>query len=475
MSLRLKIVVLLAALAASATAAIGIVSYRSTARELRHTVDDSLVAAATRLVRAPDMADMDGDGGGGRGDRPGRDRPGRAVFEQVRWQVIDGSGTIVLASGDDIVDVERADLEVAADLRPDTFRTVRTDSTTYRVLTVQFLDGAVMLSRSLDESNAVVAAILRRTLMWVLVVAAITLAAGWLLARQVTRRLEHLSATAHEVATTGRLDVPVPVDGDDETGRLGRAFSGMLDALHRSRQAQRQLVQDAGHELRTPLTSLRTNVAVLRRNLDALTPEQRTALLDDLDSETRELTDLVNELVELATEQRDDEPVQHVAIADIAERAAARARRRTGRTITVRTDESAVQGRLGAIERAVQNLVDNACKFAPDGDIDVTVAAGTITVRDRGPGLDPIDIPHLFDRFYRAVGTRSLPGSGLGLAIVRSVAEAHGGSVVARNAADGQGGAEFALTLRNMPPAGTGPSLTETTATPRLPMPPSAS
>ncbi|MFM8310881.1 MAG: sensor histidine kinase, partial [Ilumatobacteraceae bacterium] len=239
----------------------------------------------------------------------------------------------------------------------------------------------------------------------------------------------------------------------DETGRLGRAFSGMLDALSRSRQAQRQLVQDAGHELRTPLTSLRTNVSVLRRSLDALTPEQRTALLDDLDSETRELTDLVNELVELATEQRDDEPVQHVVLADISERAAARARRRSGRTITVRADDSAVQGRPGAIERALQNLVDNACKFAPDGDVDVTVAAGTVTVRDRGPGLDPADIPHLFDRFYRAVGTRSLPGSGLGLAIVRSVAEAHGGSAVARNATDGEGGAEFAITLRNMPPA----------------------
>lgn len=463
MSLRLKIVLLLTALAASATVAIGVVSFRSTARELRHSVDDSLEAAATRLVGAPGMPgspdfDGDGDGDGGGGGRGGRgDRPGRAVFEQVRWQVIDSTGTVVLASGDDLVEVAPIDLEVAADTRPSTFRTMRADSGAYRVLTVPFLDGAVMLSRSLDESNAVVAAILRRTLLWVLVVVAATLIGGWLLARQVTRRLEHLSAAAHAVATTGRLDVPVPVDGDDETGRLGRAFSGMLDALSRSRQAQRQLVQDAGHELRTPLTSLRTNVSVLRRNLDGLTAAQRAALLDDLDSETRELTDLVNELVELATEQRDDEPVQQLRLADPVDRAVARVRRRTGRDITLTADDSSLQGRPAAIERAVQNLVDNACKFAPAGDIEVTVADGTVTVRDHGPGLDEADIPHLFDRFYRAVGTRSLPGSGLGLAIVRSVAASHAGSVMARNAVDGGGGAEFSLTVRNMPPApGTG-------------------
>jgi len=242
------------------------------------------------------------------------------------------------------------------------------------------------------------------------------------------------------------------VDGADETGQLGRAFSRMLDALQRSKQSQQQLVQDAGHELRTPLTSLRTNVSVLRRNFDSLTAEQRQQVLADLDSETRELTDLVNELVQLATDQRDDEPVQQVALADIAERAAARAHRRTGREINVVADDSALQGRPAALERAVQNLVDNACKFAPTGTIDVAVRGGVISVRDHGAGLDPADIPQLFDRFYRAIATRSLPGSGLGLSIVKSVAESHGGSVFARNAVDGLGGAEVGIVLPASPP-----------------------
>ena len=463
MSLRAKIVLLLAALAASATAAIGVVTYRTTSRELVDTVDRSLEAAASRIVRLPDSRyDPDGDGtmgdrdgGRDRDGRPGRGDDGGAFFEQIRWQVIDSRGTILASSSTDVISVGDTDLAVAYSGNRDALRTVtmRTgrDVERMRVLTVPFLDGALMMSRSLTEQDAIVSAILRRTLLAVVLVVAVTLIAGWLIARQVTRRLEHLTATAGTVADTGRLDVPVPVDGADETGQLGRAFSRMLDALQRSKQSQQQLVQDAGHELRTPLTSLRTNVSVLRRNFDSLTDEQRQQVLADLDSETRELTDLVNELVQLATDQRDDEPVQQVALADIAERAAARAQRRTGREINVVADDSALQGRPAALERAVQNLVDNACKFAPTGTIDVAVRGGVISVRDHGAGLDPADIPQLFDRFYRAIATRSLPGSGLGLSIVKSVAESHGGSVYARNAVDGLGGAEVGIVLPASP------------------------
>jgi two-component system sensor histidine kinase MprB len=176
---------------------------------------------------------------------------------------------------------------------------------------------------------------------------------------------------------------------------------------------------------------------VLRRRFDNLTPDARDQLLGDLDSETRELTDLVNELVELATDRRDDELVQPVALADIAERAAARARRRFARDVVVAADGTVLDGRPNALERATQNLVDNACKFAPDGPVEVTVQHGTLTVRDHGPGLVQADIPHLFDRFFRSVDMRSKPGSGLGLSIVKSIVEGHGGTVFARNAPDG--------------------------------------
>ena len=132
-------------------------------------------------------------------------------------------------------------------------------------------------------------------------------------------------------------------------------------------------------------------------------------------------------------------------MADVVERAAARARRRFGRDVVVTSDGSMVDGRPNGLERATQNLIDNACKFAPDGPIEVSVSAGTVVVRDHGPGLVEADIPQLFDRFYRSVEMRSKPGSGLGLSIVKSVVEGHGGTVFARNAAGD--GAELGFTL----------------------------
>ena len=448
MSLRLKIVLALTLLACGATAAIGVVSYTSTKHELEATIDKSLDNAARNLLDRPALGDADGDGdglGGGNG-RPGNEGRPRS-FEQVLYQVIDRNG-LVLSSGQTYpLPVSDRDRSVAASTDPSarTRYDVRFDDERYRMLTVKLPVGAVQLARSLEESEKSADRILGSTLLAVAIVALLSALLGWLIARQVTRRLSRLTLAAGEVAGTGRLDVDVPVDGADETGQLGRAFSGMLAALSASRREHHQLVQDAGHELRTPLTSLRTNVSVLRRSYQQLSPDSREQLLADLDSETRELTDLVNELVELATDRRDDESVQPVRLGDVAERAAARARRRFGRDVRVTADETVVDGRPNGLERATQNLIDNACKFAPEGAIEVSIVRGTLLVRDHGPGLVTEDIPHLFDRFYRSTEMRSKPGSGLGLSIVQSVVDSHGGSVRAANAPGG--GAELGFTL----------------------------
>jgi two-component system, OmpR family, sensor histidine kinase MprB len=264
----------------------------------------------------------------------------------------------------------------------------------------------------------------------------------------VTRRLTTLTTTAEEVAQTGRLDIEVPVQGSDEAGRLGIAFNEMLTALARSKEDQQRLVQDAGHELRTPLTSLRTNMSVLRRH--ALEPDTRSQVLDDLESETRELTDLVNELVELATDRSRDEPTEDVSLAELAERVALRAQRRTNRIVTVAADDTVVVGRRQGLERAISNLVDNALKFDAHGTapVEIVVRNGEVTVYDRGPGIKPDDLPHLFDRFFRSVDARSEPGSGLGLSIVREVAQRHGGTVFARPREGGGAAIGFTVPVR---------------------------
>ena len=110
-----------------------------------------------------------------------------------------------------------------------------------------------------------------------------------------------------------------------------------------------------------------------------------------------------------------------------------------------------VPERLG---RAINNLLDNAAKFSPEGGtVDVTLRGDELTVRDRGPGVPEAELPHIFDRFYRGAEAREHAGSGLGLAIVRQVAERHGGSVTAATAPGG--GLSVTLTLPGARPIGT--------------------
>jgi two-component system sensor histidine kinase MprB len=287
-----------------------------------------------------------------------------------------------------------------------------------------------------------------RSILVGLVIIALAALAGLLIARRTTQSVTRLSEAADEIAATGRLDIAVPPGGRDEVGRLSRAFSSMLGALTRSRDQQQRLVQDAGHELRTPLTSLRANIDTLRRHPD-LEAAPRGRVLADLDSELRELSSLMEELVALSVDRHDDEPERTFALDQLVERAADRTRRRSGRTILVDARPASMTGRPQQLLRAIGNLLDNAVKFTPqDTPIEVTVRPGFVQVRDHGPGIGEQDLPRVFDRFHRAVEARSLPGSGLGLAIVRQAVEDAGGKVEAAN--HPEGGAVFTLEL---PPA----------------------
>ncbi|WP_370147429.1 ATP-binding protein [Streptacidiphilus sp. EB129] len=371
-------------------------------------------------------------------------------------QVLGPDGSVVEVGKPDPLPVDAKDMALARERAAGQVHDVTEDTggDRYRVVTVSLggVRGAVQLSERLSATDDLLDTLLERTALLATAVVLAAGAAGWWLAGRITRRLVRLTGAAEQVASTGQLDVDVPRSGADEIGRLGRAFDDMLGRLARSKDDQRRLVQDAGHELRTPLTSLRTNIAALPR-LDRLPPESRVSLMEDLATETRELSVLVNELVELAADRRETEAPTEVEMDALAERVADLARRRTGREITVVVRSAVpgrpllVTGRAGALQRAMTNLVENAAKFAPEPTpIVLRVEPGRIAVLDHGPGIDDADLGRVFDRFYRATAARSLPGSGLGLAIVREVAESHGGTVFARNRP--QGGAEIGFTLR---------------------------
>jgi len=437
-NLRVRFALALSVLAAAATITAGVTSYLSTRDRLNQEVDAALQETATVANRDPRF-----DRGSPTIDRFGdvRNRGplpmSSSRIELYNVQRLDAEGKVVGPTGFVSLPIGNSDVEVARE-GGSVVRTVRVGGTPYRMLTTAAAGGgALQIARELTSTESLLNSLRNRYAVLSVVVSAAAAAVGWVIARRSTRSLMRLTAAVEDVGATGRLDLAVGVERKDEAGRLAAAFNGMLSALTRSREQQQQLIQDAGHELRTPLTSMRTNVALLRRG-DRMTPEARKSTIDDLDSELGELTSLFNELVELATDSRDEEPQQDVSLQRIVERAGARLERRTGRAVLIDGVGGIVTGRPLALERAVRNLLDNAAKFDPTGyPIEVTIRAGHVEVRDRGPGISPNDIAHIFDRFYRSDAARNQPGSGLGLAIVADIAAAHGGRAFAFNHPEG--------------------------------------
>jgi len=326
--------------------------------------------------------------------------------------------------------VDAADETLAQDGGSPRLRDVVVDGVPYRMVTAEMSGGrAVQIARSSAEGAAVLSGLRSRLILVVLVGTLLAALVAWAVARRATKPIEALSRAAEEVANTQDLKLPITVNRTDEVGRLATSFNTMLSALDTSRE--QQLVVDASHELRTPLTAVRTNIDVLERSAE-LTDVERQQLIGEVRIELSELTELISELVELATDARSGEPVEELDLADIASNVAARFQRRSGRTVTARaTGSSTIHGRRSMVDRAVANLVDNALKFSPAPDaVEVVVDGAVVEVLDRGPGVDAADQGRVFDRFYRAESARTLPGSGLGLGLglVKRAAEVHNGS-----------------------------------------------
>ncbi len=314
-------------------------------------------------------------------------------------------------------------------------RTVK--GTQLRVLTLGTgARGAVLVARPLTEVDNELSRLLLILAIVGVVGIALAAALGALVARAALAPIARFTRRTETLA--GNLDVSqrLPDGGRDELARLATSFNATLDALERSVEAQRNLVADASHELRTPIASLRANIQVLA-DAERLPPKDQASLRADIVNELDELTRLVGDVVELARGAEPKGELHDVSLDEIVRGAVARSQRRSDTAFHVNLEPTIVRGDAERIDRAVSNLLDNARKWSPaDQPIEVSLREGILTVRDHGPGFEDADLPHVFERFYRADRARKLPGSGLGLAIVRQAAEAHGGWVTAENAAD---------------------------------------
>jgi two-component system sensor histidine kinase MprB len=443
MSFRTRLTLAAAAAVAVAVVGASAITYGLLRNELRDGVDKTLQTRAAELP--PELGVIGGpDGKQFLGLHPER-FGGVAVFTQLVRQ--DGQAITPQDSSGQLPVSDRALAAARGEIDKPFYEDAHVQRTHVRVFVIPLGHGyAVEVARSLEEVDSILGRIKNWLIALALVGIAIAAGLGLLVARAVLAPVQRLTRAAEDVSETGDLSQRIDAGGKDELSRLAATFNTMLGALEGSARAQRQLVSDASHELRTPLTSLRTNIEVLARD-QALPPGDREQLLRDVTEQLTEMTALIAELVELARGDLTPTDPEDVRLDLVAADAIERTRRnRPGVSFKPELAESLIRGVPATIERAVSNLLDNAAKWSPpDGEIEITVRDGEVTVRDHGPGIDEEDLPFVFDRFYRAPAARGRPGSGLGLAIVRQVAEAHGGTVTAEPAAGG--GTLMRLTL----------------------------
>jgi two-component system, OmpR family, sensor histidine kinase MprB len=445
MSFRARIAIAAATAVALAVVLSSILVFFVVRDQLRTQVDEALEVRADQIAHIP----IDFEAGNGSFTLL---RPGFGDFTSA-MQVVTADGEVLGRIGSVKIPVPNAAVAVARGAAAGYFTDATVADTHSRVLTFQYQPGyAIQVARPLTEVEESLSRL--RTFLILISVAGIGGAAalGLVVASAALSPVRRLTDTAERVTKTGDLSERIDIAGRDELSRLASSFNSMLAALEESTRAQRQLVADASHELRTPLTSLRTNIEVLASDR-ALPPEDRRRLLTDVVEQLGEMTSLIAELIELARADQQAVEAEDVRLDLVAADALERARRNHPEiAFTSSLDESTVHGVAPTIERAIGNLLDNAAKWSTaGGEVELAVGDGVVVVRDHGPGIAEEDLPYVFDRFYRARSARGLPGSGLGLAIVRQVAEAHGGDVVAEQAAGG--GTRMVLRLDGQAPA----------------------
>ena len=468
MSLRARMALAAGIAVALAVIAVAFSSYEGTRNQLQGQLDQSL-QGLTDNVTSHATTPVSQQGGGGGGGPDSQQPPtgsglgftaGRFSHDQDEGLNLDdrsgpafggAPGTLTLVRRDGTTWTPRGQTQsppvnararaLAARGRGHYYADMKVNGTHIRVLATGIgWRGALLVALPLTDVDH---ALTSQLLLLILISASgVLLAAvlGLLVARtalapigRFTRQTESI-ANRPELIEHERLDV----HGGDELARLAQTFNRTLDALEASVQSQRNLVADASHELRTPISTIRANLQLMRDE-ELLSPADREALRADVIEELDELTALVSDVVELARGSKRSAEPGEVRVDEVVSVAIERTRRRAPQvTVACSLERTLVSGEADRIARAVANLLDNAAKWSPAGaTIDVSLADGTLAIRDHGPGFHEEDLPFVFDRFHRARDARSKPGSGLGLAIVRQAAEAHGGFVEASNAPGG--------------------------------------
>jgi signal transduction histidine kinase len=364
--------------------------------------------------------------GQGRGRGQGQLRQGLSSTDDERFLIVDIEGRVVVDTEDELIGqpLDADALEHGTPIVVDG-RQVGT-----LLITTPDLSGHTELERRFLEA-------VRRAVLWaMLLVAAASLIAAALLSRQLVAPLRQLTSAAEAMAD-GDLSQRVQVRSRDQIGELAHAFNAMAGDLQAAEIQRRQMTADIAHELRNPLSVIRGNLEAMLDQVYPLDVEhlapvyEETVLLQRLVEDLRLLSLADAGQLQLV---RSDVNVTKL-LSGIADSVQAIAQDK-GISLRVDTAEASLGVDADRLRQIIGNLVNNALRYTPEGGT-VTLRARAdggqvcLAVSDSGQGISSTDLPHIFDRFYRADSARDRTsgGSGLGLAIVRALVKAHGGSV----------------------------------------------
>ena len=322
------------------------------------------------------------------------------------------------------------------------FRTLRIGGRLFRVVTAPVSIGAVQIGLPLDEFQAIQTKFLWTAAAIGPLLLLVSMAAGYWMSGRVLSPVTKITSAAERI-TSANLSERLPYSGaGDELDRLSAVLNQTLAGLESAFTRMAQFTADASHELRTPLAVIRTTAELMRSR--ARSSEEHTRAWANVLAQAERTTELIDDLLTLA---RDDagagylefQPTDVAALAaDAMAEMQVLALSKGIRLSCSASDEAVVSADAEALRRVFTILLDNAIKATKREDLievrvgkDESAATVEVEVKDTGVGIAPEDLPHIFDRFYRASKDRSREtgGAGLGLAIAQWIVAQHGGVI----------------------------------------------
>lgn len=372
----------------------------------------------------------------------------------VYVQAYDASGAFLGGAG-------TRDFDGSVEFRNGEIRRVTVDGTPFLVydLFVQTDEGDVWLRGLTSADNDFSAARIITILAIVILPAIVVVAAvvGWFIARHAFKPVRQITDTVDAINDGTDLTARIGLHrGRDEIHRLAATFDRMFDRLERSFDSEKRFASDASHELRTPVAIIIAECEYARENAE--TVEDYRESLDVVERQGRRMSTIINQLLNITRLDQGTQPInrERADFSELADVVTDETARASGKALNVIKDiDVGVEAEIdvGLMSRLAQNLVENACKYTPEGGtVRVSLKRdGTrlvFTVSDTGVGISKRDLPHIWERFWQADSSRGVDrGSGLGLAMVKQIADAHGGTLSVKS--EPGKGSEFTYSMES--------------------------